>query len=51
MSEWRTFRIAANGMVKDFYAPDLDSAFRMARAWQPTATQWTCLRSVAGDTR
>lgn len=43
---WRTYWIRADrGMADGFYAPDLGTAFRLARAQWPGAASWECLRS------
>lgn len=45
---WRNYKIRADrGMADIFYAPDLDTAFRLARAQWPGAKQWECLGSEA----
>lgn len=42
MSTWRNYKIGALGHVEIFYAPDLETAFVLARAQWPSAKQWTC---------
>lgn len=43
---WRTYWIRADkGVADSFYAPDLETAFRLARAQWPGASSWACLGS------
>lgn len=54
-ADWRTFHIRA--MYRDesrtwsetFYAPDLDTAFALARARWPSAVAWEHLHSTGGS--
>lgn len=36
---WSNYRTEA---ARDFYAPDLDAAFSLARAYWPSAKAWEC---------
>lgn len=48
LNMWRTYWIRADkGMADGFYAPDLETAFRLARAQWPGASSWACLGSEA----
>ena len=40
---WRHYVISAPGFCsEEFYAPDLDTAFSLARTRWPASTSWSC---------
>lgn len=43
---WRNYKMGALSQVDTFYAPDLETAFALARCRWPTAKEWTCYGSA-----
>jgi hypothetical protein len=40
---WRHFKISVPGFLsEEFYAPDLNTAFSLARVRWPASNLWTC---------
>jgi len=46
---WRYFTMMVDCETKVFYAPDLDTAFGLARGWRPMSKEWTCLGSTTEE--
>jgi len=43
---WRNYKIRSGRSIETFYAPDIQTAFALARAKWPGATAWECLGST-----